>query len=61
MDAFTILDIEGNNNDEIKLKVPKVAVEITRGCQRTQDEMFARYEYCLAISSRRNNHALQQK
>ena len=33
MDAFTLLEIESTNNDEMKLKVPKLAVENTRGCR----------------------------
>ena len=43
MDAFTLLDIEGTSNGEIKPRMPSVAVEITRVCRLTLewDEMFA--------------------
>ena len=35
MDGFTLLDIEGANNGEIKPRDPNAAVEITRGCGLT--------------------------
>jgi hypothetical protein len=45
MDAFTLLDIEGVSNGEMKPRVPNVFVEITTGCRLTLelDEMFVRY------------------
>ena len=45
IDAFTLLDIEGAKNSEMKPRVPNVAVEITRGCRITLewDEKYARY------------------
>ena len=45
MGGFTLLDIEGAINGEIKPRVPNVAVEIPRGCWLTlkRDEMFARF------------------
>jgi hypothetical protein len=43
MDAFTLLDIEGANNGEMKPRVLNAAVEITRGCRLTLewDKMIA--------------------
>ena len=50
MDAFTLLDIEGTSNGEMKSRVPNGAIEITRGCRLTLewDEMFARYVMSLS-------------
>ena len=31
MDAFTLLDIEGANNAEMKFRVPNAGLEITKG------------------------------
>ena len=31
LDGFTLLDIEGTSNGEMKPRAPSVAVEITRG------------------------------
>ena len=45
MDAFTLLDIEGANNDEMKPTVPITAVEIIRDSRLTLkwDKMFAQH------------------
>jgi len=45
MDAFTLLDIEGAINGNMKPRVPNVEVEITRGCRITLewDQTFERY------------------
>ena len=50
MDAYTVLDIEGARNGEMKPRVSNVALEITRGCRLTLewDEMFARYVISLS-------------
>ena len=37
MDAFAQLEVEGASSDEIKPRVPNIAVEIARGCRLTFD------------------------
>ena len=55
VDAFTLLDIDGTNNCEMKHWVPNATVEITRSCQLTLewDEMFARCYIINQIQVRR--------
>jgi len=50
MVAFTLFDIEGARNAEMKPRVSNIAVEITRSCRLTLkwDEMFARYVITLS-------------
>jgi hypothetical protein len=50
MSGFTLLQVEGVDNNDRKTRVPNVAVEIAKDCRLTfeWDDMFGRYVISLS-------------